>query len=353
MLKDGAMPKDGAEKIAVVLFNLGGPNAPEAVQPFLFNLFNDKAIIALPQPLRWCLATLVSHRRAPVARKIYDQIGGASPLLGLTRDQARALEAALADRGEARCFIAMRYWHPMTEEAVLEVKNFAPDRIVLLPLYPQFSTTTSASSIAEWHRLAAAEGLHAPTHALCCYPTDAGLVEAHGALIRAAIDRVEGRFRLLFSAHGLPKKIVERGDPYVWQIERSAEAIAESLAPAYAALDWTVCYQSRVGPLDWVGPSTEDELRRAGAEGLAVVVVPIAFVSEHSETLVELDIDYRAIAEQAGVADYVRVPALGVGPAFIDGLAGLVRHTLDGAADLCSHRGGRLCPAGLKGCPHG
>ena len=174
-------------KTAVVLFNLGGPDAPEAVQPFLFNLFNDPAIISMPQPLRWCLATLVSNRRAPVARKIYDHIGGSSPLLGLTRDQAHALEAALADReDEVRCFIAMRYWHPMSEEAVLEVKNFAPDRIVLLPLYPQFSTITSGSSLTEWHRRARAEGLVAPTHALCCYPTEAGLVAAHAAAISTA-----------------------------------------------------------------------------------------------------------------------------------------------------------------------
>ena len=342
-----------AEKIAVVLFNLGGPDAPEAVQPFLFNLFNDRAIIDLPQPLRWCLATLVSHRRAPVARAIYDHIGGASPLLGLTRDQGRALEAALADRGELRCFIAMRYWHPMSEEAVLEVKDFAPDRIVLLPLYPQYSTTTSASSIAEWRTHARAAGLDAPSHALCCYPTEAGLVEAHAGLIRTALNGVKGPVRLLFSAHGLPKKIVDKGDPYVWQVERSAAAVAAALAGEFPGLDWTVCYQSRVGPLEWVGPSTVDELARAGAAGLAVVVVPIAFVSEHSETLVELDIEYRAIAEAAGVAGYVRTPALGVGAAFIDGLADLVRRTLDGGAALCSHRGGRLCPAALNGCPHG
>ena len=341
------------ERVAVVLFNLGGPDAPEAVQPFLFNLFNDHAIIALPQPLRWCLATLVSHRRAPVARRIYDQIGGASPLLGLTRDQARALERALAGPDELRCFIAMRYWHPMSEEAVLEVKNFAPDRIVLLPLYPQYSTTTSASSIAEWHRLAGAEGLAAPTHTLCCYPTENGLIEAHAAAISAALKPLAGKARLLFSAHGLPRKIVDAGDPYVWQIERTADAVAEALAAEYPDLDWIVCYQSRVGPLEWVGPSTEDELRRAGGDGLAVVVAPIAFVSEHSETLVELDIEYRALAEKAGVTAYVRVPALGDDAAFIGGLAGLVRGVLSGGAALCSHRGGRLCPAALTGCPHG
>ncbi len=189
--------------------------------------------------------------------------------------------------------------------------------------------------------------------ALCCYPTEAGLVEAHAGLIRTALRSVKGPVRLLFSAHGLPKKIVERGDPYVWQVERSAAAVASALAGEFPGLDWTVCYQSRVGPLEWVGPSTVDELTRAGAAGLAVVVVPIAFVSEHSETLVELDIEYRAIAEAAGVAGYVRAPALGVGAAFIDGLAGLVRRALDGGAALCSHRGGRLCPAALTGCPHG
>lgn len=342
-----------AEKIAVVLFNLGGPDAPEAVQPFLFNLFNDRAIIGLPQPLRWCLATLASHRRAPVAREIYDHIGGSSPLLGLTRDQAAALEAALDGRGETRCFIAMRYWHPMTEETVLEVKKFAPDRIVLLPLYPQFSTTTSGSSLAEWRARARAEGLDAPTHGLCCYPVEKGLVAAHAGLIRRALATVTGKVRLLFSAHGLPKKIVEKGDPYVWQIEQSAAAVAAALAGDFPDLDWTVCYQSRVGPLEWVGPSTEDELKRAGAEGLAVVVAPIAFVSEHSETLVELDIEYRDLARTAGVAEYVRVPALGVDADFIAGLAGLVRGALDGGAALRSHKGGRICPAGLKGCPHG
>ena len=342
------------EKIAVVLFNLGGPDAPEAVRPFLFNLFNDPAIIGMPQPLRWCLATLMANHRAPVARRIYDHIGGSSPLLGLTRDQAHALEAALASRkNEIRCFIAMRYWHPMSEEVVLEVKNFAPDRIVLLPLYPQFSTTTSGSSLSEWRRRADAEGLDAPTHALCCYPTETGLVAAHTASISTALRTVSGKVRLLFSAHGLPKKIVDKGDPYVWQIERSAEAIAGTLAGEFTDLDWTLCYQSRVGPLEWVGPSTDDELRRAGAEGIAVVVVPIAFVSEHSETLVELDIEYRELAEEAGVTKYVRVPALGDGATYIEGLARLVRHTLDGGAELCSQDGGRLCPAELIGCPHG
>lgn len=341
------------DRVAVVLFNLGGPDAPEAIQPFLFNLFNDRAIIGLPQPLRWALATLISHRRAPVAREIYDQIGGASPLLGLTRDQAEALGESVADLGEVGVFIAMRYWHPLSEEAALEVRAFAPDRIVLLPLYPQFSTTTTASSLRAWRQEAAKCGLHAPTTTYCCYPADDGLVAAHVTAIRPGLDEAakSGRPRLLFSAHGLPKKIIDKGDPYVWQVERSAAAVAQALAPDYPDLDWTVCYQSRVGPLEWVGPSLDDEVSRAGHDGLPVVVVPIAFVSEHSETLVELDIEYRKLAESRGVPAYVRVPALATAGAFIDGLGALVRRAVKGPTGLCSQEGGRICPQGLEGCP--
>ena len=345
-------------RIAVVLFNLGGPDAPDAVQPFLFNLFNDPAIIDAPQPLRWCLATLVSHRRAKVAKEIYAEIGGASPILGLTRAQGDALAAALGDLGEVRAFIAMRYWHPMSEETVLEVTAFAPDRVVLLPLYPQFSTTTTASSLAAWRRAATRNGLDAPTSALCCYAGEEGFIAAHAGLIRPALGEAAaaGRPRLLFSAHGLPRKIVEKGDPYVWQVERTAEAVAAALSGTapdhdWPDLDWTVCYQSRVGPLEWVGPSTEDELARAGRDGVPVVVTPIAFVSEHSETLVELDIEYRRWAEANGVPAYVRVPALAVAEPFIAALAGLVRRAAAGPSALCSHAGGRVCPAGLAGCP--
>ncbi len=341
------------ERIAVVLFNLGGPDSPEAVQPFLFNLFSDPAIIAMPQPLRWILATLVSHRRAKVAQDIYSKIGGASPLLEETRNQAVALGETLKDLGEVGIFIAMRYWHPMSEETALEVRAFAPDRLVLLPLYPQFSTTTTASSVAAWWREAAKCGLDVSTTTYCCYPTEHGLVAAHAAGIRAGLDEAvgNGRPRLLFSDHGLPQKIVDKGDPYVWQVERSAAVVAAALATDLPDLDWTVCYQSRVGPLEWVGPSTDDELARAGADGVPVVVAPIAFVSEHSETLVELDIEYRKLAAECGVPAYVRVPALGTASPFIDGLAGLVRRAVGGPPGTWSQEGRRICPYGYRGCP--
>ena len=342
-------------KTAVVLFNLGGPDRLEAVRPFLFNLFNDPAIIDAPGPIRWCLAKLISGRRAPVARQIYRELGGASPLLANTQTQAAALEAAIRDggavAGEVRTFIAMRYWHPMTEAAVAEVKAFAPDRMVLLPLYPQFSTTTTGSSVTAWTRAATAAGLDAPTKTLCCYPNEAGFVAEVARHIGPALEEAaaHGPPRLLLSAHGLPKKIVERGDPYQWQVEQTAAAIVGAVNRP--DLDWAVCYQSRVGPLEWIGPSTHAEVARAGRDRVPVVLAPIAFVSEHSETLVELDIEYRRLAEENGVLAYIRVPTVDAGAAFIDGLAGLVARVLGETRPLCSLEGGRICPARWGQCP--
>ena len=342
-------------RTAVVLFNLGGPDRPEAVAPFLFNLFNDPAIIDLPRPFRWLLAKVISSRRAPIAREIYGRIGGRSPLLELTRAQAEALESALGS-GDHRVFVAMRYWHPFAAEVAREVVRYGPDRVVLLPLYPQFSTTTSASSLADWRRAAAAAGLRAPSAALCCYPTGAGLIEAQADLIGETLARApaDTPIRLLFSAHGLPRKIVARGDPYAWQVEQTAAAVAARLAqgrPGKPALDWAICYQSRVGRLEWIGPATEAEIARAGRDGVALVVAPIAFVSEHSETLVELDMEYRDLAARSGVPAYLRVPALGTHAAFVAQLADLVRG-LEVAPDgtLRSGQGGRICPAGHGRC---
>ncbi len=332
-------------RTAVVLFNLGGPDSLEAVAPFLVNLFSDPAIIGLPQPLRSLVARVIAWRRAPVARAIYQHLGGGSPLLANTEAQARALEAAL---GEGfRVFIAMRYWPPFSTEAAKAVKAWRPDAIVLLPLYPQASTTTTQSSFADWQRAATAAGLSAPTRALCCYPEEAGFITALAGEIR---DKLAGwpsgvAKRVLFSAHGLPQKIVDSGDPYPWQIERTAAALRAALA--MPELDTVVCYQSRVGPLAWIGPSTDDEIRRAGRERVGLIVVPVAFVSEHSETLVELDREYRHLAESAGVPRYERVPTVGTAPAFITGLARLVRAAPPGP---CPVEGVRLCPAHFRRC---
>ena len=335
---------------AVVLFNLGGPDSPEAVRPFLRNLFSDPAIVAAPRPVRWCLARLIASRRAATARDIYRRIGGASPLLAETRKQADALETRLCDIGPIRSFVAMRYWRPFVEDAARRVAAFGPDRVVLLPLYPQFSTTTTASSMAAWRRGAEKAGLRAPVSAVCCYPVDPGFTAAHAAAIdeAAAAAPAGAPWRLLFSAHGLPKRIVARGDPYRRQVERTAAAVAARLRNP--GVDWRVCYQSRVGPLEWIGPSTDDEIRRAGAAGLGVVIAPISFVSEHSETLVELDMEYRALAERCGVPFFVRVPALGVRAGFIDALAGLVRAALRSPGDIVAGEGGS-CPGDCRACP--
>lgn len=336
-------------RTAVILFNLGGPDSLDAVRPFLFNLFNDPAIIGVPQPLRWLLAQVISRRRAPVAQEIYSQLGGRSPLLDLTLAQATALEAALGP--EHRVFVCMRYWHPMATEVAREVKAWGADRIVLLPLYPQYSTTTSGSSLADWTRAAKAAGVTAPARAVCCYPTEAGFVASVAALTRSAHDAAAaaGIPRVLFSAHGLPKKVVDAGDPYQRHVEQSAAAVAQALG--IDGLDWRVSYQSRVGPLEWIGPATDDEIRRAGAEGRPLVVVPIAFVSEHSETLVELDIEYRHLAETAGVPAYHRVPAVGTATAFIDGLAGLVSQAAADRRPIAAGGGCRRCPADRVRCP--
>ena len=331
-------------KTAVVLFKLGGPDSLDALEPFLFNLFFDPAIISVPQPFRWILAKLISKRRAPIAREIYENLGGRSPLLELTEEQARALEKQSPDLGEIRTFICMRYWHPMSDATAGQVKQFDPDKIILLPLYPQYSTTTSASSIKDWHRAAAVVGLRVPTVEICCYPEQDGWVDAQVSLIRNAIKDAGGdaKPRLLFSAHGLPKKVIAAGDPYQWQVERTAAAVVERLD--IDGLDHVVCYQSQVGPLEWIGPSTDDEIKRAGMDGVPVVVVPIAFVSEHSETLVELDIEYRELADEHGVPGYTRVPAVGTHPSFVAAMAGLVRKAVHADGPRISGAGGRICP---------
>ncbi len=341
-------------RLAVVLFNLGGPDRPEAVEPFLRNLFSDPAILSVPWPVRPLLAWLIAKRRAPVARDIYAQLGGASPLLGLTRRQAAALEARLnADKVDARAFVCMRYWHPTGDEVARAVKAYNPERIVLLPLYPQFSTTTTESSFKDWHRAAKAAGLERPTHAICCYPTEDGFIDAVAELTRKALTEASsaGTPRVLFSAHGLPKRIVARGDPYSSQVETTAAAVARKLG--LSPSEWVVCYQSRVGPLEWIGPATMDELDRAGAARVPVAVVPIAFVSEHSETLVELDIDYRRHAERAGVPAYIRVPAVAEHPSFIAGLARLARSALDRPPGVCQPGGGNVCANRFARCANG
>ena len=351
------MPSDAARKprLAVVLFNLGGPDRPEAIRPFLVNLFTDPAILRVPFFVRPLLARIIALARVKPATENYALLGGKSPLLELTRAQAEALETALGEF-DVRCFVAMRYWHPLSDETARAVRDWGPDEVVLLPLYPQFSTTTTGSSRAAWDRAASKAGLVAPTTTVCCYHSHPGFSAATAALVQGAYDKARAELppevplRVLFSAHGLPESIVKAGDPYQWQVEQTVARVVDRLV--IDKLDHVVCYQSRVTPQKWIGPSTEDELERAGHDKVAVLVVPIAFTSEHSETLVELDVEYREEAEKLGVPGYFRSPAQNSDPAFIAALAGLVRHARASDRVLCSFAGPRQCPKAFGDCSH-
>jgi len=337
-------------RIAVVLFNLGGPDDQASVRPFLFNLFNDPAIIGLPSLFRTPLARLISGRRETSAQANYALMGlegGGSPLLRETQAQMAALDVALADRlggDEVRTFVAMRYWDPLTEATARQVEAFQPDELVLLPLYPQYSTTTTRSSLRLWNQTYQGPGR---SRTVCCYPAERGWIEAQASAIRSALDAVRpDPIRVLFSAHGIPEKLIRsQGDPYQEQVETTVAAVAAAAGIG----DHTICYQSRVGPLKWLGPSTPEALEQAAADGVGVIVVPIAFVSEHIETLVELDIEYGELAHRLGIRIYRRVPTVSADAAFIDGLAQAVVGAL--AREGCAPAG-QGCKARWKACPH-
>lgn len=332
-------------KTAVVLFNLGGPDSLDAVRPFLFNLFRDPAIITLPAVARYPLAALISTTRNKAAQANYAIMGGRSPLLPETEAQAAALEAELARRGvQVKIFIAMSYWKPFVRDTARQVAAYAPDEIVLLPLYPQFSTTTTASSLKAWAKAYRGPGR---ARAVGCYPNAPGVVDAYAAEIRKVWDAAgrPANVRLLFSAHGLPQQVIDAGDPYEAQVRATAAAIAERLP---ALTDWQVCFQSRVGRLKWIGPSTDDAIRQAGADGKGVLISPIAFVSEHIETLVELDHEYAELAAGLGVAPYLRARTPGVNVPFIGELAQAVIAAL-GREGVAPH-GPWRCPAGYGKC---
>jgi ferrochelatase len=351
-------PSAAGPRLAIVLFNLGGPDAPESVRPFLVNLFTDPAILRVPAFVRPWLGRFIAWRRTKPAAANYAILGGRSPLLELTQNQATALEAALNADGtvEAKAFIAMRYWHPMSDAAAAEVKEWGPDEILLLPLYPQFSTTTTGSSILDWERAAARIGLDVPTTTLCCFHSDDGFADATTRIVRDAWRKARAELdpatplRILFSAHGLPESIVRAGDPYQWQVEQSVARVVERLG--IEGLDHAICYQSRVTPQKWIGPSTEEELARAASDKVAVLVVPIAFTSEHSETLVELDVEYREAAHRLGVPGYFRAPTQNSDPAFIASLAELARGARASGRNLCSFAGARQCPKRHGDCAH-
>jgi len=310
-------------KKAVLLFNLGGPDKLESVEPFLFNLFNDPEIISIPSIFRYPLAKFISKKRAPIAKNIYREIGNKSPILELTNNQAKNLEKKLLKKGNYKCFVVMRCWHPRASEVISQVKEYNPDEIILLPLYPQYSATTSGSSINEWKKLCKKENYNIKTKTICCYPTENFFIESHVSLIKKTLEEIKNQnFKLIFSAHGLPENKIKNGDPYQWQVEETVKEIMSKIKNEN--LDYVLSYQSRVGPLKWIGPSTDEIIIKYSKEKKGIVIVPVAFVSEHSETLVELDIEYKKLAEKNNCSFYKRVPALGVEENFIKGLEELV-----------------------------
>ncbi len=346
-----------AEKVAVVLFNLGAPNNLSSVRPFLRHLFLDPAIIRLPWVFRFPLALFISALRNKKATPIYQALGGSSPLLFNTEQQARALEEKLnkTRKEHVRTFVAMRYWHPMSKEVVEKVRRWEPDRVLLAPLYPQFSSSTTASSLKQWYRFAAKK-IFCETRVLCCYPTEAGFVRG---ICRAMEEHLKRQktfkelkpLRILFSAHGIPQKFIEQGDPYQYHIEQTVAAVVSKLALPKSS-DWRLCYQSRVGPMRWLQPYTEAEIRRAGAEQRPILVVPVAFVSEHSETLYELDREYFDVAIESGVPVYLRASTVGIDDDFIGGLAQAINQRLDDRKQtVAGLNGKRFCPKKFTDCP--
>ncbi|PYU24102.1 MAG: ferrochelatase [Acidobacteria bacterium] len=332
-------------RLGVVLFQLGGPDSPAAVEPFLYNLFCDPDIIDFPgawlarRPLAWWIA----HRRAAIVGEHYEAIGGHSPIRRLTELQARRLEQALAPDFDARCFLAMRYWHPLTLEAVEAVRSAhrdAPlDMLVLLPLYPQYSFATTRSSLKEWRRVSAQSRVPSPS------PREIVIEEFHlhpqyiGALVRnieTALARFADRSKvhLVFSAHGLPLSLIARGDPYQRQVQETVAAVMARGGWPHAH---TLCFQSRVGRQKWLEPALTYTLERLPREGNRhLLVIPISFVTEHIETLHEINIEARAQALAAGVQQFEVMPALDDSPEFIAALAALVRAAAAAPASAAS-----------------
>ena len=326
-------------RVGVLLLNLGGPERIQDVGPFLYNLFADPEIIRLPIPaLQKPLAWLISTLRSGKSQEAYRSIGGGSPLRRITEQQARELQSVLRQRGiEATTYVAMRYWHPFTESAVADLKADGIEQVVVLPLYPHFSISTSGSSFRELQRLRQQDPAFQTLPLRCIRSW-----YDHPGYVRAMAELIAGQVRasdcpeaahVFFSAHGVPKSYVEEaGDPYQREIEACTDLIMAELG---AILGWsnphTLAYQSRVGPVEWLKPYTEEALEELGHAGTRdLVVVPISFVSEHIETLEEIDIEYRELATEAGVVNFRRVPALDTYAPFIEGLADLVSTSLEG-----------------------
>ncbi|MCT7952181.1 ferrochelatase [Ancylothrix sp. C2] len=321
-------------RVGVLLLNLGGPDQLDDVRPFLFNLFSDPEIIRLPFPwLQKPLAWLISTLRVEKSQENYRQIGGGSPLRRITEEQALAMQQVLQEKGtDAQVYIGMRYWHPFTEEAIARIKRDKIEKLVILPLYPQFSISTSGSSFRLLEKIWQQDpNLQKIDYTVIpSWYNRPGYLQAMADLIAKELDQLENpdQVHIFFSAHGVPLSYVEEaGDPYQREIEECTRLIMETLNRPNPH---TLAYQSRVGPVEWLKPYTEDAIPQLAEQGVKeLLVVPISFVSEHIETLQEIDMEYRELAEEAGIHHFYRVPALNTHPIFVDDLADMVVESLD------------------------
>ncbi len=318
-----------SEKIGVVLLNLGGPDSIEAVEPFLFNLFSDPDIIDFPFSFlfRKRLAKIISTRRSPGVIEQYREIGGKSPIRELTEQQAGLLQDELTRRGiDAKVYIAMRYWKPSTEEVLDAIERDGISRVVLLPLYPQYSKATTSSSMKEWEKQVAIREAKLDAELIESYFDFPPYIDAFVERVEQGLQRFPEEIRdevnILFSAHGTPMKLVRQGDPYSQHIARTIELI---MSRGRFTQTHHLCYQSKVGPLKWLEPSTPDTIHKLAGEGVKdMLLVPVAFASDHLETLFELGIEYRRQAKEADVRQYEVTEGLNDAPKFIDALAQLV-----------------------------
>lgn len=304
--------------LGVVLLGMGGPASPGSVEPFLESLFSDPAILPLPAPLRTRLASLIARRRGPAARERYGLLGGGSPIHARTEAQVEALGRRLGPGYEVRH--VFRYSPPRAAAVASDLAAAGVDRVVAVSTYPQRSYSTIDSSLADLR--AALRGRGITCTAVTSYPVDAGFVRSLATGTAEALAGAGRTAHVVMVAHAIPRRNVRRGDPYCAEVERTARALARTLPDG---THWHLAYQSRVGPVGWVGPDLTSILRRLGDDGVrSIVVVPLSFTSEHLETLVELDLEARETAQVNGIGEYVRVDAPGIHPAFIDMLARLV-----------------------------
>ncbi|HLD95981.1 MAG TPA: ferrochelatase [Alphaproteobacteria bacterium] len=337
-----------APHTAVLLLNLGAPDTLQGVRPFLQSLFFDDEIIRLPLIPRWLVSHTISCLRHKKAQSIYQRLGGGSPLLKNTKDQEQALQDSLG--GGFKVYTVMRHYPPKAQEVVsLLKKEKMLKRVILLPLYPQYSTTTTRSSFRDVKKILDKEAQGLDISEICCYPTENHWIQANVELTKNVLEKSfeYGKPLLVFSAHGLPQSIIDSGDPYAYQVEQTAIGITNQLKELFnQPFDTVVSYQSKVGPKKWLEPNTEDVIMEASKDERPVVVLPVSFVSDHSETIIELDQDYKNKALSHGCSHYARVPVVGTHPLFIQGLKELVLSSLNPVTPRPP-----FCPKNYSQCP--